>query len=112
MAEVQERAIPFDVSLTLNGAARRVKPLSLADVAEMGRVAQMRDVEEVRILVNRLLDDAPAGTPALADEQLMPALLAISIGFGEHLKKKSRILEGAIRASMAGANSTSGSSST
>lgn len=99
VAEHQSRALPWELVLTIGGADYRVKPLAISDVAEISRAQQMREIEQIRGLLFRLLENPPAEAALISDEQIAVAIGAIAIGFGEHLKKKSHVLEKAIRAS-------------
>lgn len=107
VAEVQNRALPWEMLLTMGGREYSVRPLTIADIAEISRVQQAKRIEDVRALLYGLLSNPPADAAAISDEQMVVALGAIAIGYGEHLKKKSHVLEKAIRASSTSSSSGS-----
>jgi hypothetical protein len=99
VAEVQFKAMSWDLSLTIGGNEYRVRPIKNEDVAAIAAAQGTKDMDQVRGLVLGLLVEPPANPALFSDEQIVTALAAIMIGFAQHVKKKSPILERAILAS-------------
>jgi len=105
-ADIQQKSLPWELTLIVRGEKFSVKPLTNADIAQLGLIQAAKNLEEVRAVLNGLWIQ-PAPAVELSADEVAASLLAISIGFQEHVKKKSQLLERGIRASMA--NATIGS---
>src|SRR4051812_47570839 len=85
VAAVQQKALPWDLTLAIGGQDYRVKPITNADMAELSRIQDEKEVENLRLFLVRMLEGEVMGS--FTDEQVGSGILAIAIGFGEHVKK-------------------------
>lgn len=105
VAEVQERAIAWELSLTLGGAEYQVRPLANADLMALGRVQQMSEAQLRSFLDGLFLEPRPdlqaliygLEDEALAARRLSAIVLGVMQGFQEHAKKKSEVISALVR---------------
>ena len=89
LQEAVQRALPWDLTLTLPEGEFKTKAPTVADLALLARGDNV-GMEDLHAVLERLFEEPRPDVRAWSGEQIGAVLAAITAYFGEHLRKNSQ----------------------